>query len=186
MADKGHASAGQSVPEIVRRHARAGVHGGLPSIPGVRYVGKSNDVAVTDFLARPARHTNGVYRTLVLKVDKDGNDVAGARSWLLQAPLGTYPGWNLRRAGFIENEGCSTNGSYIPFARTAAERNANNDPRLSLEERYKTHDAWVAQVRAATQRLQQQRLLLPQDAERVIRNAQQRKLGLPGGPARTE
>src|SRR4029079_12285190 len=38
--------------------------------------------------------------TLVPKVDADGNDVGGVPSVLLQAPLGTYVGWNATAAGF--------------------------------------------------------------------------------------
>ncbi len=37
----------------------------------------------------------------------------------------------------------------VPFAITQAERLANGDPRLSLQERYGTHDGYVAAVRAA-------------------------------------
>lgn len=74
--------------------------------------------------------------TYVPKVDADGNDIAGIRSVTVQAPLGTYTGWNLRREGFGEDELCGPNGSFIPFAETKAEREAAGDPRLSLEERY--------------------------------------------------
>jgi hypothetical protein len=62
--------------------------------------------------------------TLVPKVDADGSDVGGVPSVLRQAPLG-----------------------YIPFAKTKAERTANHDPRLSLEERYGTHTAYVDAVK---------------------------------------
>ena len=44
-------------------------------------------------------------------------------------------------------------GGYIPFATTRAERLASGDSRLSLEERYGTHDAYVTRVRAAAGRL---------------------------------
>jgi len=64
-----------------------------------------------------------------------------------------------------------------PFARSRAER--GDDPRLSLEERYGTHTRYVARVREAAQLLQQEGFLLPQDAERIIREAEQRDLGLP-------
>jgi hypothetical protein len=37
----------------------------------------------------------------------------------------------------------------VPFAKTTAQRLANNDPRLSLEERYGTHEGYVAAVKAA-------------------------------------
>ena len=37
----------------------------------------------------------------------------------------------------------------VPFAKTKAQRLAAGDPRRSLEERYKTHDGYVAAVKAA-------------------------------------
>ena len=36
---------------------------------------------------------------LVVKVDADGNEVAGLKSPLAMAPLGTYLGWNVTKAG---------------------------------------------------------------------------------------
>src|SRR5206468_10648143 len=110
---------------------------GYPAIPGIRYSGKLNDMYVNDNFSFPTRHTGQPYMVLVPKTDRDGNDLAGIRSTVIQAPIGTYAGWNLRRAGFIEGEVCGTNGSYVPFARKAADR--GSDPRLSLEERYHTH-----------------------------------------------
>jgi hypothetical protein len=44
---------------------------------------------------------------------------------------------------------CNYVGGMVPFAKTRAQRLANSDPRLSLEERYGTHDNYVAAVRAA-------------------------------------
>jgi hypothetical protein len=44
---------------------------------------------------------------------------------------------------------CNYVGGMVPFAKTKAQRLANNDPRRSLEERYKTHDGYVAAVRTA-------------------------------------
>jgi hypothetical protein len=46
------------------------------------------------------------------------------------------------------------------------------DPRPSLEERYGTHEAYVAKVRAATARLVRDRFLMPDDAERLVREAE--------------
>jgi hypothetical protein len=37
----------------------------------------------------------------------------------------------------------------VPFSITVADRIAANDPRLSLQERYGTHDGYVAAVRQA-------------------------------------
>jgi hypothetical protein len=115
---------------------------------------------------------NRQYTILVPQVDANGNDLGGVRSATLQAPLGTYTGWNLGRADRWPNHLCSLQGSYIPFARTQAERLAVGDPRSSLEERYGSHEGYVAAVRAATERLVAQRLLLPEDAARLISEAE--------------
>jgi hypothetical protein len=48
---------------------------------------------------------------------------------------------------------------------------ASGDPRLSLEERYGTHEKYVATVRAATARLVRDRFLVPEDADRLIAEA---------------
>jgi hypothetical protein len=112
------------------------------------------------------------YNILVPQVDLDGNDLGGVRSATLQAPLGTYTGWNLGRADRWPNHLCSLQGSFIPFAKTRAERIAVGDPRPSLEERYGDHAGYIAAVRAATERLQAERLLLPEDAARLVSEAE--------------
>jgi hypothetical protein len=94
-----------------------------------------------------------VLPTLVPRVDADGNETAGVASVLHQVPLGTYTGWNIVPNGFYRGHIRTNAGSFIPFARTKAERVASGDPRPSLEERYGTHEAYVAKVRAAAERL---------------------------------
>jgi hypothetical protein len=108
---------------------------------------------------------------LVPTVDSDGNEVAGVRSTTIQVPLGTYTGWSRRRLGFAADELCVVIGFYIPFARTEAQRQSASDPRPSLETRYKNHAGYVAAVRAAAHRLVAERLLLPEDAQRLIQEA---------------
>ena len=148
----------------------------FPRIPGVTYGAKFNPLQLKDFSVQPPRSIPGKdYTVLVPKVDADGNDIGGVRSVTLQVPLGTYMGWNQRKAGFMEDEFCGLQGSYIPFAKTAAERGA--DPRLSLQERYGSKDAYVDKVRAAAAKLVDERLLLPEDAERFMEAARQRDLG---------
>ncbi|MEK7831205.1 MAG: alpha/beta hydrolase domain-containing protein, partial [Acidobacteriota bacterium] len=109
---------------------------------------------------------------LVPKVNADGNETSGVASALHQAPLGTYLGWNVTRGGFYKGRVCGFSGSFIPFAKNKAEREAAGDPRPSLEERYRDHAGYVAAVRAAVERLLQQKFLLPEDAERLIREAE--------------
>lgn len=110
---------------------------------------------------------------LIPKVDADGNETSGIQSPLLQAPLGTYLGWNVTRTGFYKGRGCGFAGGFIPFAKTKAERLATGDPRPSLEERYGDHAGYVAAVKKAVGRLLSQRFLLPEDAERLIRQAEE-------------
>lgn len=110
--------------------------------------------------------------SLVPRTDADGNEIAGIRSVLMQAPLGTYLGWNVTAEGFEAGQGCGFQGGYIPFATTKIERLARKDPRLSLEERYGTHANYVARVKAAADRLVSERYLLPEDADRIVHEAQ--------------
>ena len=114
---------------------------------------------------------------MVPKVDQDGNDIGGLRATHIQVPLATYVGWNYRRFGYIEGGGCSTSGASFPFATTVAEK--SDDPRLSLEERYGTHAGYVEQIRESVQRQMDARLMLPDDAELLIRKAQGQDIGLP-------
>ena len=112
-----------------------------------------------------------VYPGLLPQVDQDGNDLGGLRSTTLQAPLGTYTGWNTRRAGFSEGDSCDLTGSYIPFAVHRADR-AAGDPRLSLEERYGSHAGYIMAVTNAAQTLLHQGFLLPGDAQATVTAAQ--------------
>ena len=90
-----------------------------------------------------------VIKMKVPRVDADGNELGGVPVVLRDAPLGTYLGWNVVADGFHKGKICNYAGGMIPFAKTRAERMANGDPRLSLEERYKTHDGYVEAVKAA-------------------------------------
>ncbi|MEI7783975.1 MAG: alpha/beta hydrolase domain-containing protein [Betaproteobacteria bacterium] len=109
------------------------------------------------------------------KVDADGNELGGVPVVLLDAPLGTYLGWNITAAGarpFHAGQICNYMGGMIPFARTEQERRANQDPRLSLQERYGSHEGYVQAVRQAVVRAQASGFLLPDDGLALIRAAQ--------------
>jgi hypothetical protein len=105
---------------------------------------------------------------LVPRVDADGNELGGVPVVLRDAPLGTYLGWNITAAGFHAGKICNYAGGMIPFARTKAEREASNDPRLSLEERYGTHAGYVAAVTAAANKAFNAGFLLAADREALI------------------
>jgi hypothetical protein len=107
----------------------------------------------------------------VPQVDADGNETSGIRLPDIAVPLATHTGWNLNKAPFHEGELCDRDGSWFPFAATRDEREAKNDPRPSLEERYGSHAGYVRKVEEAAQKLVAERLLLQEDAERLIERA---------------
>ena len=109
-----------------------------------------------------------VYPTLLPQVDADGNDVDGVRSVTLRAPLGTYTGWNVRRAGFSQGDSCDLIGAYIPFAATKLARVASSDPRLSLQERFGSLTVYTSAATAAAQELVNEGVLLPADQAAAI------------------
>jgi hypothetical protein len=111
----------------------------------------------------------GVIPTLVPKVDADGNEIAGVKSLLLRMPLGTYTGWNPTPSGPLKGRQRSLAGGYIPFAKTRAERIASGDPRLSIEERYASLSSYYAAAARHAEDLVKQRLLLPEDAARLLK-----------------
>jgi hypothetical protein len=129
-----------------------------------------NVADISGVMAEPPG-TGGAYSLLLPAVDADGNAIDGLRNVNMQVPLGTYTGWNPRKAGFSEGDSCDLTGGYIPFFRTTAQRIAAGDPRPSLQERYPTHADYVAKVTAAANSLVSQRLLLPQDATLMINQA---------------
>jgi hypothetical protein len=101
------------------------------------------------------------------KVDADGNELGMVPVVLREAPLGTYLGWNVTAEGFHKGQLCNYAGGFIPFAKTKAERTANEDPRPSLEERYRDHAGYVQTVKAAAQKIVAAGFLLPSDADRL-------------------
>jgi hypothetical protein len=158
----------------------------FPSIPGVRYQGLHNRQLFLDYgphisrgrmdIHPPRQIGNGAYTILVPKVDRDGNDVAGIRLPVVQVPIGTYAGWNLQPRRLAEDELSGLLGSFIPFAKTKAERSKLRDPRSSLKERYQNRNDYVNKVSRAARMLVDQRYLLSDDAERMIHEAKKRRI----------
>jgi hypothetical protein len=116
-----------------------------------------------------------VLKMLAPKVDADGNELGGVPVVLLDAPLGTYIGWNITAGGdmpFHKGQICNYVGGMFPFARTAAERKATGDPRPSLQERYRNHDGYVEAVKKAAAKAKQAGFLLDEDAAVLIKAAE--------------
>ncbi|HXZ00150.1 MAG TPA: alpha/beta hydrolase domain-containing protein [Stellaceae bacterium] len=136
---------------------------GFPEIPGVAVARRTNRVTPPGDWVEP-KPAPGAYRPLVCRVDADGNELAGIRLPDIAVPLGSHTGWNLYRAPYPEGELADRDGSFIPFARSAADRQATGDPRLSLAECYGDKAAFVAAVERAAAALLERRLLLAEDA----------------------
>lgn len=112
---------------------------------------------------------------LVPQCDADGNDLGGIRVPDVAVPLGTGTGWVFRPAEFgSPHEFYLLRGAWVPFAKTKAEREAVNDPRLSLEERYGNKTTYLDQVKAAVQKLIEQRFLTDADLELQLKQASER------------
>ena len=117
------------------------------------------------------------YNTLVPAVDSDGIELAGIKLPTVAVPLGTYTGWNVRDAargagGMLGR----FSGSWLSFATTKADRLKNGDPRASVRERYPTRADYLAKITAAVLSLCRRRLLLDEDAIRILEKAGRRDL----------
>jgi len=154
----------------------------LPKIPGVTYKGLHNGSGDRDFGPR-VRNNSGVvdllipvskarHKVLVPQVDAVGNDIAGIRHPLVEAPAATLLGWNTRSPEFGGPGLCDLLGSTIPLPKTRADGQSAGDPRPSLEELYGSHEAYVLKVTEAAKKLQAQRLMLPEDVEMIAREAE--------------
>ena len=101
---------------------------------------------------------------LVPQVDADGNERDGVHLPEITVPLATYVGWNLRDPSIgAPDQRVAFEASYLPFAKTAADRQKTHDPRLSIAERYHDRDEFLARYTKALDELVQQRWILPED-----------------------
>jgi hypothetical protein len=182
-ADKGIAPPASRYPTIAAGTliTREQAEAAFPKIPGVRFPPTLNELVTFDYGPKfgptggwvaPTPPKKGAgYELRVPKPDLDGLDLGGVRTLDIAAPVGTNTGWNLRAAGPRDNDLCGLNGSFFPFARSAADRARTGDPRLSLEERYKDHAGFVAAVEQAAKPLIAERFLLEEDARTLIATA---------------
>jgi hypothetical protein len=109
------------------------------------------------------------FGVLVPQTDADGNDLGGVRLPELQVPLATYTGWNLRDPNIgAPDQRLSFLGSFIPLARTAAEREKSGDPRLSVAERYGSREQYMGKFSVAAMKLIHDRFLLREDLAAVL------------------
>lgn len=160
---------------------------GFPTLPGLRSTVPESDfiMPVIDYDWGPQFNpTDGsgiasnapppirqVLPMFAPRVNADGNELGGVPVVLLDAPLGTYLGWNITAGGFHQGQICDYVGGMLPYAKTAEARKANKDPRPSLQERYSNHEGYVAAVRKAADKALADGFLLPEDAQALIKAA---------------
>jgi hypothetical protein len=148
----------------------------FPRIPGVAVPSAPSDLPRLEFgqafasgiLQEPPTVMPGSgYAVLIPAVDVDGNDLAGVRAPMVDAPLATYTGWNLRARGFGLGAMHEFTGSTIPLPDSPEEQTATGDPRRSILERYADSATYAAAIRMAAERLVEERLMLAEDVERA-------------------
>jgi hypothetical protein len=137
-------------------------------IPDAQYLPHHARPRRLDFSVLPPRD-GAPYGTLVSAVDDDGNELGGIPLPEITVPLAAHTGWNLRHPAIGGADQLLVfAGSTLPFARTRREREASGDPRLSIDERYRSRDEYLDRIRAAARALVTQRYLLEEDVETSV------------------
>jgi len=144
----------------------------FPKLPQVNFPKVLNELRLRDHSVEPPIESIA-YPVFVQATDADGNALGGIRHPMVDAPLATHTGWSLRASGYGEGDLFTIQGSMIPFATTEAERHRAGDPRPSVEARYGSRDVWATRLAAATDRQVAERLLLPEDGDRLLAAARE-------------
>ena len=131
---------------------------GFPAIPGAAVVRITNKVAPPGDWVKPSPPTR-FYRTLVCKVDADGNEVAGVRLPDIAVPLAAYTGWNEYKTPYPTGEMADRDGSCLAF------------PPAKIAERYKNRTDYIDKVQVIVDQLLKDRFLLQEDAEHYLAKA---------------
>ena len=153
----------------------------FPQIPGQQIPNAPNQLPLMDFGPRehdgildqepPKVLNEAAYTILVPQVYDDGIETSGVAAPMVQAPLGTYVGWNVRQRGVGDGALHEFSGAYIPFPETPEVRAATEDPRPAITERYPDKDAYIRAIEAAAKRLVAEGFMLEEDIARCIARA---------------
>ena len=154
----------------------------LPAIPGVNQPHEASEAWRIDFgpkwregiLSLQPPKVGEPFPVLVPQVDADGNERDGIRLPEITVPLATYTGWNLRDPSIgAPDQRVAFEASYLPFPRTAAEREKTSDPRKSITERYASREDYMAKYKNAVEDLVKQRWILAEDRAAVLHRGEQ-------------
>jgi hypothetical protein len=154
----------------------------LPAIPGVNRPHEANAGTRLDFgpnwregiLGMQPPKVGKPFPSLVPQVDADGNERDGVRLPGITVPLATYTGWNLRDPSIgASDQRVSFEASYLPFPKTAADRERLRDPRKSIAERYSSREGYLQRYARALDELVKQRWILPEDRQQLLQRGMQ-------------
>ncbi len=143
----------------------------LPSVYPLD-LGTNADKGIGTF---PAKRNGPEYPCVVSSVDPNGNETGGIRMPDVEVPIATHTGFNVRHP---ESGGAGQILEYVglslPFTRNEGEREAAQDPRPSIAERYSGRDDYLDQVRATASKLVEERYLLEEDIDLCVALAAER------------
>jgi hypothetical protein len=150
---------------------------GWPGIPGINY---PQVIQQPTFLDRGPEWQSRRLATIepplvkesyvvrVPAIGPDGNERGTLNLPAISVPVAIYTSWNLRDESIgAAGELLGLQGSYIPFAKTKADRERAGDPRLALLERYRDFADYQTQSMAAAENLVRERYLLKEDLPRL-------------------
>ena len=155
---------------------------GFPSIPGINKPREANDAWRLDFgpkwrdgiLTLQPPKVGASFPVLVPQVDADGNERDGVRLPEITVPLATYASWNLRDPSIGgPDQRVAFEASYIPFPKTAADRQKLRDPRKSIAERYAGREDYLNRYGRALDELMKQHWILDEDRAALLHRAEQ-------------
>lgn len=127
------------------------------------------DFATTKFITQHPPIVQKLYPVLASKLDADNNEVGMLEIPSVAVPTGTYTGWNLRTSTMgSAGDLLRLTGGYIPFAKTKKERMKTGDPRLSIQERYKNYEAYLAAYKIVTMDLVKSGYLLEEEVKGIL------------------
>ena len=167
-------------PKIADGTLTAPAKAGWPAIPGYQLPQQPLRAFHLNFGADWAKGIVSVeppevgkaFTVSVPAVDGDGNVRSGIRLPDIAVPLATQAGWNYRDTSIGAPDRLAGEiGSYIPFAKTKADRDRAGDPRPSIEERYRNRDEYVGRFASAALELVERGYLLSEDVADLLQHA---------------
>jgi alpha/beta hydrolase family protein len=154
----------------------------FPSIPGVNKPHEASEAGRLDFgpnwregiLSIQPPNVGQPFPVLVPQVDADGNERDGVCLPEITVPLATYAAWNLRHPAIgAPDQRVAFEASYLPFRKTAADRQKAGDPRKSIAERYSRREEYLTRYVNVLDELIKRRWILQEDRAALLRRGEQ-------------